>query len=424
MTKPDAQRRLIEFKLIQMQSNEIDFKKTSPPKPGNITDPNPPVMQNQVDQLSQEVLELYRQVNLLYRLGDIFRSGMSVKEVCRVLIKESARAVRARGSIIRLNDGTTYGTRKEAPASRLTVPIETPTGKIGDITFFDKRRGFFSAADEKLIRAVARQAGVALENSQRIEGLVQQNIALERLNQELRAIDQMKSDFVSNVSHELRTPLASIKGFAATIINDREMPHDVAREFVGIINDESDKLIVIINDLLDVSKMMSGHTDYHLEHAPMEKVLKDVVNLLRIQAQAKDLDLELEISNRAYAEIDPTRISQVFVNLIGNAIKFTDQGSVVVQQCVLNDELRVSVSDTGMGIPPDLLPHIFDKFYRVENVVHTKEGTGLGLALVRGIVDYHGGRVDVESQPDVGSVFTVYLPLGRAPSRTTAIESK
>ena len=190
------------------------------------------------------------------------------------------------------------------------------------------------------------------------------------------------------------------------------MPLDVAREFVGIINDESDKLIVIINDLLDVSKMMSGIRIIHLESAPMEKVLTDVINLLKIQAKAKDLVLELEISNRAHVEIDSTRMSQVFVNLIGNAIKFTDHGSITVQQCVVDEELRISVSDTGMGIPPDLLPHIFDKFYRVENVVHTKEGTGLGLALVRGIVDYHGGRVNVESQPGVGSVFTVFLPLG------------
>ena len=391
---------------------------------GQIQEPHKAGSETQVEQLSQEVLELYRQVNLLYRLGEIFQSNMTTEDVCRVLIRESARAVRARGAIVRLIDGTTYGTRSDAPSSRLTVPIETPTGKVGDVTFFDKRRGFFSAADEKLIRAVARQAGVALENSQRIAGLVQQNIALERLNQELRAIDQMKSDFVSNVSHELRTPLASIKGFAATIIDDGEMPLDIARDFVGIINDESDKLIVIINDLLDVSKMMSGHTDYQIETYPMEKVLRDVVALLRIQAEAKDLILELEVGDEADVEIDPTRMSQVFINLVGNAIKFTDRGSITVQQCVVDDELRIAVSDTGVGIPSDLLPHIFDKFYRVENVVHTKEGTGLGLALVRGIVDYHGGRVEVESQPDVGSVFTVFLPLEqRNTSRSTPVSS-
>ena len=100
-------------------------------------------MENQVDQLSQEVLELYRQVNLLYRLGEVFESDMTVEDVCRVLIKESARAVRARGAVVRLNEGIFFGTRVESPSSRLTVPINTPSGKVGDITLFDKKRGFF-----------------------------------------------------------------------------------------------------------------------------------------------------------------------------------------------------------------------------------------------------------------------------------------
>ncbi len=142
--------------------------------------------------------------------------------------------------------------------------------------------------------------------------------------------------------------------------------------------------------------------------------------LLELMAQA----YLREVGDRANVEIDPTRMSQVFVNLVGNAIKFTDRGSITVHQCIVEDELRISVSDTGVGIPADLLPHIFDKFYRVENVVHTKEGTGLGLALVRGIVDYHGGRVEVESQPNVGSVFTVYVPLvQRIASRSTPVGS-
>ena len=103
-------------------------------------------------------------------------------------------------------------------------------------------------------------------------------------------------------------------------------------------------------------------------------------------------------------------MNQVFTNLVGNAIKFTDEGSITVRQTADEEGVHVSVSDTGIGIPEDLLPHIFDKFYRVENIVHTKEGTGLGLALVRGIVEYHGGWVEVESREGAGTVFTVHLP--------------
>jgi signal transduction histidine kinase len=366
--------------------------------------------QKQVEQLSQEVLELYRQVNLLYRLGDIFSAGLQTEDVCGVLMVESTKVVRARHAFVELKDGRTFGSLATDPNSKLTVSIDTPLGQAGEITLFDKKRGFFTAADEKLIRAVARQAGVALENSRRIEGLMEQNEALERLNDELRTIDQMKSDFVSNVSHELRTPLASIKGFAATILHDRSMEPELAYEFVGIINDESDKLIIIINDLLDVSKMMSGHMEYSLVHQPLGAVLAEVVTLLRIQASAKKVRLDLDIIDDASLQLDATRIRQVFTNLIGNAIKFTDEGSVTITQTSDSDGVHVAVSDTGIGIPQDLLPYIFDKFYRVENIVHTKEGTGLGLALARGVVDYHRGWIEVESRERAGTVFTVHLP--------------
>lgn len=372
--------------------------------------------QKHIEQLSEEVLDLYRQVNLLYRLGDVFNAGLERHQICQLLIKESCKVLRARAGRVVLDDGFAVGRRVESPDSVLSVAVETLQGHIGEITLYDKRRGFFTAADEKLIRAVARQAGVALENSRRIAGLIEQNRALERLNAELNQIAQMKSDFVSNVSHELRTPLASIKGFAATIIDDRQMPPEVVREFVGIINDESDKLVVIINDLLDVSKMLSGHLNYQLAPRPLERVVEEVVTLLRIQAEAKGLGLSFERVDRAVVDMDPTRISQVFTNLIGNAIKFTDEGRVTVRQWVAGGEAHVAVSDTGIGIRTDLLPHVFDRFYRVENVVHTKEGTGLGLALVRGIVDYHRGGVDVESEEGRGSVFTVHLPLAGSPA--------
>lgn len=370
--------------------------------------------QKHIEQLSEEVLDLYRQVNLLYRLGDVFNAGLEREEICRLLIKESCKVLRARTGRVVLDDGFALGRPVDDARASLTVAIETLAGHIGEITLYEKRSGFFTAADEKLVRAVARQAGVALENSRRIAGLIEQNEALGRLNGELRAIARMKSDFVSNVSHELRTPLASIKGFAATILDDPEMPLDVIREFVGIIDAESDKLVVIIGDLLDVSKMLSGHLAYQLAQAPLEEVVAEVVALMRIQAQGKGLLLQSVVEAPARVLIDRTRIWQVLTNLVGNAVKFTDAGGVTIRQYVDGDRACVAVSDTGIGIRNDLLPHIFDRFYRVENVVHTKEGTGLGLALVRGIVDYHRGEVRVESEVGRGSTFTVCLPLAPA----------
>jgi signal transduction histidine kinase len=230
----------------------------------------------------------------------------------------------------------------------------------------------------------------------------------------------MKSDFVSNVSHELRTPLASIKGFAATILDDEEMPAEVQREFVGIINDESDKLIVIINDILDVSKIMAGRMHYDLQVRPVERTVEQVVALLGIQARSKGLDLVFELVDPAQARFDTTRLSQVLTNLVGNALKFTDRGGVQVSQWVADGEVHLAIGDTGIGISAAQLPHIFDKFYRVENVVHTKEGTGLGLALVRTIVEHHGGRIEVQSEEGQGSTFTVRLPLAHQPQQEGA----
>ena len=189
------------------------------------------------------------------------------------------------------------------------------------------------------------------------------------------------------------------------------MPEEIRTEFISIIDKESDKLIAIINDLLDVSKMMAGEMEYTLEQFPLQDIVHEAVTLLRIQSEAKGLTLGFTLNDEAQVYVDKTRMSQVLVNLLGNAVKFTEQGGVSVRQWVENQHVYLAVSDTGIGIPEALLAHIFDKFYRVENVVHTKEGTGLGLALVRSIIDYHGGRITVESKLGEGSVFTVQLPV-------------
>ena len=369
----------------------------------------------EIEALTQETLNLYRQVNLLYRIGESINACLSPSEVCQLVLRESCKILRAGSGVIELDDGTRHGSAPASPSSELRVPIENAHGHLGTVALYDKRAGFFSAADEKLIRAVARQAGIALENNRLIQGLMQKNQELATLNEDLKAVDRMKSDFVSNVSHELRTPLASIKGFAATILVDEDMPREVVREFVGIIDEESDKLVVIINDILDLSKMMSGHMKYDVARARMESVLVDVVRLLGVLAHKKGLELTLDILDGGWVEMDVNRIAQVFKNLLGNAIKFTDHGAIRVTQWLDGDQVCVAVADTGEGIPEAQLPHIFDKFYRVENVVHTREGTGLGLALVRSILERHGATVEVESQLGEGSTFTVRMPRAADP---------
>jgi signal transduction histidine kinase len=369
----------------------------------------------EIEALTQETLNLYRQVNLLYRIGESMNACLSPEDVGQLVLRESCKILRATSGRIVLDDGLTLGARPDVVDSELQVPIENAHGHLGTVTIYNKRNGFFTAADEKLIRAVARQAGIALENNRLIQGLMTKNRELERLNDELKALDQMKSDFVSNVSHELRTPLASIKGFAATILADDEMPPEIQREFVGIINDESDKLSVIINDILDISKMMSGHMKFDVRPGALENVIFDVVKLLNMLAERKGLTLTFDLIDPALVLMDATRVSQVLKNLVGNAVKFTDEGGVRLTQWIEGDMVCLAVEDTGEGIPEDHLPYIFEKFYRVENVVHTKEGTGLGLALVRTIVDHHRGTIEVRSRPGEGSTFTVRLPLASPP---------
>jgi len=369
----------------------------------------------EIEALTQETLNLYRQVNLLYRIGESMNACLSPEEVGQLVLRESCKILRATSGRIELDDGVTLGVRPGVVESELQVPIENAHGHLGSVTIFNKRNGFFTAADEKLIRAIARQAGIALENNRLIHGLIAKNRELEQLNEELKAVDRMKSDFVSNVSHELRTPLASIKGFAATILADDEMPPEIQREFVGIINDESDKLCVIINDILDISKMMSGYMKFDMRPVVLETAVYDVVKLLTMLAERKGLTLKFDLVDSATVVMDSSRIAQVLKNLVGNAIKFTDTGGVRLVQWLDGDFACLAVEDTGEGIPEDHVPFIFEKFYRVENVVHTKEGTGLGLALVRTIVDHHHGSIEVRSRLGEGSTFTVRLPLAPPP---------
>ena len=228
-----------------------------------------------------------------------------------------------------------------------------------------------------------------------------------------RELNRMKSDFTSSVSHELRTPLTSIKAYTETILRDPNMPEDIQRQFLGIIEEESNRLATLIEDLLEVSRINSGTVKIKYEIIDLLAVTKRVLVALEPLAQKKNIQLKANIANKLpELQADEGKIESVITNLVNNAIKFTpEKGQVSINIKEKNEQIVMSVSDTGMGIPKEALPKIFERFYRVNRPGKQIQGTGLGLSIVKKIILMHNGRIDVESEEGQGTTFTIFLPL-------------
>ncbi len=280
-----------------------------------------------------------------------------------------------------------------------------------------------SSGSDALIARTGREFPIAAtaapirKNDGTMTGIV---MVLRDVSQQ-REIDRMKSDFISSVSHELRTPLTSIKAYAETMLDDIDMPRQTRQEFLQIINEESDRLTNLINGILDISKIEAGTIEIVRKPVDLALVAKHSAESLEYVAGKKNIRLQTDISNHLPDLLgDENKIFSMLTNLINNAIKFTpEDGTVSVSAHLVNNELVVKVSDTGMGIPKDDLTKIFSRFYRVHRPGKQIQGTGLGLAIVKEIVLRHDGRIDVESEVDKGSTFTVYLPV--APLLTHAM---
>ena len=228
-----------------------------------------------------------------------------------------------------------------------------------------------------------------------------------------REVDRLKIDFTSSVSHELRTPLTSIKAYTATILRDPKMPEETRRQFLAIIDEESNRLAALIEDLLEVSRIEPGAAKVRREAVDVAAVIEKVLLNLTPLAQKKNIQLRKDIGDELPTlQADEGKIESVVTNLVNNAIKFTpEHGDVAICVEVANGEMVVRVSDTGMGIPKEALSKIFDRFYRVNRPGKQIQGTGLGLSIVNKIVTMHDGRIEVESEMDQGTTFTVFLPL-------------
>jgi signal transduction histidine kinase/DNA-binding response OmpR family regulator/HAMP domain-containing protein len=224
-------------------------------------------------------------------------------------------------------------------------------------------------------------------------------------------LERLKSEFVATASHELRSPLTSIKGFVELLSSSKEL-NDRQREFVEIIQLSTNRLVDLVNDLLDVARVEAGRVEVHRRPTDLADLVREVALLLRPRLDGKDQRLELDLpSTLPRALVDPSRIRQVLTNLLTNAHLYTPEGGhIAVGLRAGERSVALTVTDDGRGMTPEELEHAFDRFYRGAHDGDGGPGTGLGLAIVHSLVELHGGTIEVRSAPGEGTTFEVSLP--------------
>ena len=245
-------------------------------------------------------------------------------------------------------------------------------------------------------------------------GVIRDITERKEAEEKLKETMELKSQFISTVSHELRTPLAAIKeGLGIVLDGIAGRINEKQTKFLNIAKRNVERLSELINDVLDFQKFEAGRMKLDIHCNNIEQVLLEVHETMALSAKKNQVELLfVSVEDMPEAKFDRAKIIQVLTNLVGNAIKFTpEKGRVSVNVRHENGQLVISVSDTGMGIPKEELPKIFERFYRVKRSGKQIQGTGLGLAIVHKIVMMHGGRIEVESEVDQGTNFTVFLPL-------------
>ncbi|MDK6688579.1 MULTISPECIES: two-component system histidine kinase PnpS [Aerococcus] len=250
-----------------------------------------------------------------------------------------------------------------------------------------------------------------------VSGISEQVVVLAYDITEIRRLEKVRSDFIANASHELKTPVTALKGFTETLLDGALEDEDTAREFVEIMNREANRLGFLINDILDLAKIEQDQLGHRSETVQLNRVIAEVVHSLEIPASENRVkvhyDNDLEAGIRFTTE--EMRLKQILTNLINNAIKYNkaEGGQVWISSTVTEDDkyVVIAIRDNGLGIPDEDIPRIFERFYRVDKTRSTASGgTGLGLSIVRNLVASMSGKIDVVSELNEGSTFTVYLP--------------
>ena len=295
--------------------------------------------------------------------------------------------------------------------SFLGVPIYSGKDNLGVLMVGDFVREPFNPEDARLMTILSGQVAMAIEKSRLYEIMSGRIERLDRETEELKSSNKLKMSYLSHLSHELKTPLTSIKAYVESLtdhIDDDEFPEK--KEFLGIISSETDRLIRMVNKVLDVSKIEFGNRTLKRKIFQLGPLVAEVESSMQPYLRDKKLRLVVTLPPTIpFVDGDEDLIKQVFINLIGNAIKFSPSGSRIFIEAVEDAvAVKVMVTDEGVGIPQEDLQNIFKQFYQVRR--GAGEGVGLGLAIVKNIVEQHGGYITVSSRLGEGSTFTFTLP--------------
>jgi two-component system phosphate regulon sensor histidine kinase PhoR len=280
---------------------------------------------------------------------------------------------------------------------------------LGFLVLGEKKSGArFIREDIDLLATVATQAGLEIERIKLQQKLILKQAEAERFEE----LSRLKSDFVSYVSHELKTPLTSIKMFAELLRTSRRKLDKRSREYVDTIEGEADRLDRMVTTILDSAKIDHGGKEYTLKDIDLGAVISKVMDTMCYQLTKHHFRVVFTPARRPlriHADVDA--VSQALTNLVANSIKYSASRKYLkVTQGITGDFVFCRVEDRGVGISAEALPRLFEKFYRDPTQSDRVKGVGLGLPLVKHIMDAHGGRIDVRSTPDKGSVFTLLFP--------------
>ena len=304
---------------------------------------------------------------------------------------------------------------KNASRSAIVAPMLWEDRGIGTVIVGRRLVGPYSEKDIALLKTFADQAAIAIQNARLFRELQEKGAELEVANRQLEVANKHKSDFLANMSHELRTPLNAIIGFSEALmdrmfgdLNEKQL------EYQKDIHESGKHLLSLINDILDLSKIEAGRMELELSTFHLPTAVSNAVTLIRERAQRHGIGLGVDIDPRlGDLQADERKVKQILLNLLSNAVKFTpDGGRVDVSAKLDTDKVEIAVKDTGVGMAPEDLAALFEEFKQLGKDSSRKaEGTGLGLALTKRLVELHGGQIAVHSTVGKGSTFRVELPL-------------